>query len=1083
MKFKMDAFIRCVLCTASATALTVSTLRAQIVADGATNTLSNVTNTITGDVTVGTNGSFTLLVLSDNALLTNSLNGVISRNATASSNEVRLISSTARWLMNGVLYVGSNGANATLVVSNGAFVSNGAAIIGNLAASSNNLALVTGGGSLWTNRNSLDIGGLGRGNQLIVSNGGWVVSRTARLGVDASGTNNLVLVTGSGSVWSNALNLSVGNIGPGNRLVIEAGGLVNDDTGLVGDFNSASNNEVLVSGPGSLWINRSSLTIGGQMPRNRLVVSNGAAVWSGNATIGSFGSLGNNNSVLLTDVGTLWSNQNDLVVGNTSFGNQLVVSNGATLITSNLFVGFQSLATNNRVVVDGGTLRVTNVAGNGTLDVRRGTNVLNAGLVDVDSLLVTNAAGKFEVNGGTLSVGNSKISNGQLFRVGNGVSPATLNLAGNGTHTFTDGLSVLNHGVLAGNGSVVFFGPLTVEAGGSLSPGASIGKIVLNQAPSLQGSVSMEISKNESVLTNDQVQVQVPDMLTYGGALTVTKIGSTALTGGDRFQLFSATSYGGSFTTLTLPSLNPGLSWTLKLNVDGSIEVTGISVQTLPASAIGSRTASLNGTVNPGGLPANAWFEYGFTTNYGNVTTSQAVGNGSAITNFSQVVTGLVAGATYHFRAVASNALAVLFGDDQDFTWFPNVLYTWPGTGNSQQWFRNFGAGSTSATLTNILPGELTIIETSVAAGGSQAFSDDLNRVRETPAQAVGGLDLTGRDYLEVELGHNGAGAINVQFFVQAATNFAYVALGFDLAVTPGVHTYQLPLSVLTPAQLVYIRTIGFNARDHAALGNVVWTLREIRAVGTPLATRDLVTFDNGTAEGGLQGAIVNFDTTGVLGNDGGQNQTGLSHNSAGSGSLQWTDLGGKNGGAISWGNGTAWLGNTLNNRTTDLGNFDTMIVRMSATGASGSIGVQSFFFVNNFASFQFAGANFLPIDGQFHDLSYSLAGLTNMNVVDQTGINLFGHPTDAVINVDLVRFEIAPLRITSIERLGPDIILKFRTSLGQKYSMERSSDLSTSNWTSFGSTVFGDGQEATVIDPGTALATDTRYYRVNQLP
>ncbi len=61
------------------TLLASPTLRAQIVNDGATNTLSNVTNTITGDVTIGTNGSFTLLVLSDNALLTNSVNGIIGR--------------------------------------------------------------------------------------------------------------------------------------------------------------------------------------------------------------------------------------------------------------------------------------------------------------------------------------------------------------------------------------------------------------------------------------------------------------------------------------------------------------------------------------------------------------------------------------------------------------------------------------------------------------------------------------------------------------------------------------------------------------------------------------------------------------------------------------------------------------------------------------------------------------------------------------------------------------------------------------------------------------------------------------------
>src|SRR5881628_2949861 len=54
---------------------------AQIVNDGATNTLSNVTNSFTGDVTVGTNGSFTLLILTNNALLTNGFDGILGRNA------------------------------------------------------------------------------------------------------------------------------------------------------------------------------------------------------------------------------------------------------------------------------------------------------------------------------------------------------------------------------------------------------------------------------------------------------------------------------------------------------------------------------------------------------------------------------------------------------------------------------------------------------------------------------------------------------------------------------------------------------------------------------------------------------------------------------------------------------------------------------------------------------------------------------------------------------------------------------------------------------------------------------------------
>ena len=89
----------------------VLVLRAQLVNDGATNILSSVTNAIASDVTVDTNGTFTLLVLSDNALLTNSFNGVIGRNTAAKSNEVR-ISPSARWRMGGTLFVGSNARRA-----------------------------------------------------------------------------------------------------------------------------------------------------------------------------------------------------------------------------------------------------------------------------------------------------------------------------------------------------------------------------------------------------------------------------------------------------------------------------------------------------------------------------------------------------------------------------------------------------------------------------------------------------------------------------------------------------------------------------------------------------------------------------------------------------------------------------------------------------------------------------------------------------------------------------------------------------------------------------------------------------------
>jgi hypothetical protein len=65
---------------------------------------------------------------------------------------------------------------------------------------------------------------------------------------------------------------------------------------------------------------------------------------------------------------------------------ELRTVSGCTRVT----LGEFELSTGNRVVVAGGTLRATAADGAGFLDVRRGTNVLQAGLVDVDRLVLAN---------------------------------------------------------------------------------------------------------------------------------------------------------------------------------------------------------------------------------------------------------------------------------------------------------------------------------------------------------------------------------------------------------------------------------------------------------------------------------------------------------------------------------------------------------------------------------------------------------------------------------------------------------------------------------------------------------------------
>jgi hypothetical protein len=95
---------------------------------------------------------------------------------------------------------------------------------------------------------------------------------------------------------------------------------------------------------------------------------------------------------------------------------------------------------------------------------------------------------------------------------------------------------------------------------------------------------------------------------------------------------------------------------------------TGPTVQTLAASNVTATSALLSGVANPKGTLAKAWFEWGITTNYGDATPPQTLGIGSTPTNFSDSLTNLFAGGTFHYRAVLSNVNEVVTGTNRTFT-------------------------------------------------------------------------------------------------------------------------------------------------------------------------------------------------------------------------------------------------------------------------------------------------------------------------------------------------------------------------------------------------------------------------------
>lgn len=94
----------------------------------------------------------------------------------------------------------------------------------------------------------------------------------------------------------------------------------------------------------------------------------------------------------------------------------------------------------------------------------------------------------------------------------------------------------------------------------------------------------------------------------------------------------------------------------------------GLVVATETVSNIRLDSATLNGTVNPGGSSTTVWFEYDTTSGiYGNATPAQDV-SGTFNMVIRADITGLLEGKKYFYRAVAQNSSETKHGYEMSFT-------------------------------------------------------------------------------------------------------------------------------------------------------------------------------------------------------------------------------------------------------------------------------------------------------------------------------------------------------------------------------------------------------------------------------
>lgn len=146
------------------------------------------------------------------------------------------------------------------------------------------------------------------------------------------------------------------------------------------------------------------------------------------------GPTGSTNTLSLTNVGLVTPLR---VLNLFTFG-----SNGVLLVTNSALRvdgGFDM--NGGTATVTTGSIAITNAGNTGSIDVRSGSMTIKDGAVAVDQLVATNFAGRFSLNGGSLTPGSTIAHDQTIFAVGAGPVPATLNIA-RGIHLYVDGLYV-----------------------------------------------------------------------------------------------------------------------------------------------------------------------------------------------------------------------------------------------------------------------------------------------------------------------------------------------------------------------------------------------------------------------------------------------------------------------------------------------------------------------------------------------------------------------------------------------------------------------------------------------------------------
>lgn len=279
---------------------------------------------------------------------------------------------------------------------------------------------------------------------------------------------------------------------------------------------------------------------------------------------GSNSTLTFNGNIVNVFTGAAGAGLGNLTISSAGTGNKVVFNN-----TSNIgFTGAVSIGNNAQLHLGSGGTKGT-LAGSTSISLGNSASTFVVNQSDtvtqgIEFASTITGAGKLEQRGTGTTILNSTTG----YTGATDVVGGKLIINGN---TSTSLLTTVKTGAtLGGTGTV---GAVVVDSNGIFAPGDT-GIESLNVNGNLTLS-SGSISNFEINTAGDIADLAISSaLLTFGGTLNVTRIGS-ALVAGDTFNLFDWSSATGTFSTVNLPSLDSGLAWDQSsLYSSGQISVT-----------------------------------------------------------------------------------------------------------------------------------------------------------------------------------------------------------------------------------------------------------------------------------------------------------------------------------------------------------------------------------------------------------------------------------------------------------------------------------------------------------------------------